>query len=84
MSATIIVTSSAYYTIANKTGYFNFGNVPNGTYNLRAYAEEGQTMQQIMVGDKPLKMNLKIDGRNFKKVKHKNKFGKDYNEDERY
>ncbi len=84
MSATIIVTSSPHYTIADQEGYFTLGNIPNGDFQLRVYAEEGQTMQKVTVGDKPLKVNLTIDGRNFKKAKHKNKFGKDYDENERY
>jgi plastocyanin len=84
MSATIVVASSPYYTIAEKSGAFSLGDIPNGAFQLRAYAEEGQATQKIVVSDKPLQFELTIDGRNFKKVKHKNKFGKDYNEDERY
>jgi plastocyanin len=84
MSATIVVASSPYYTIADKSGRFSLGDIPNGTFHLRAYAEEGQSTQKIEVGNKPLEVEVIIDGRNFKKVKHKNKFGKDYKEDERY
>lgn len=86
MSATIVVSASPYYTVAEKTGAFKLGNIPNGSFELRAYAEEGQTVKKIDVGDKPLQVNLSIDGRSFKKLRHKNKFGKDYSsgEDERY
>jgi plastocyanin len=84
MSATIVVASSPYYTIADKGGSFALGDIPNGTFHLRAYAEEGQSTQKLEVGNKPLVVEVTIDGRNFKKVKHKNKFGKDYKEDERY
>jgi plastocyanin len=84
MSATIVVSSSPYYAIAGKGGDFSLGKIPNGTFQLRAYAEEGQSVQQIQVGDKPMQVNLTIDGRNFKKARHKNKFGKDYDENERY
>jgi hypothetical protein len=82
MSATIVVANSPYFTSANKTGNFSLGNVPNGTYMLKAYTEEGQAEQKIQVGETPIKVMLSIDGRNFKKVKHKNKFGKDYSTDE--
>ena len=85
MSATIVVSASPYYTVANKTGAFMLGKIPNGSFQLRAYAEEGQTVKKIDVGDKPLEVQLTIDGRGFKKLRHKNKFGKDYSsEDERY
>jgi plastocyanin len=86
MSATIVVSASRYYTVADEKGNFSFGNVPNGSFQLRAYAEEGQAMQKIDVGDKPLQVKVTIDGRTFKRLKHKNKFGKDYSidENERY
>jgi plastocyanin len=86
MSATIVVSASPYYTVADQAGAFKLGDIPNGSFQLRAYAEEGQTGKKIDVGDKPLQMNLTIDGRSFKKLRHKNKFGKDYSsgEDERY
>ena len=84
MSATIVVASSAYYTITDKQGKFNLRDIPNGTFELRAYAEEGQSVQKIEVRNKPLQVEMTIDGRNFKKAKHKNKFGKDYDQDERY
>ena len=78
MSATIVVSASPHYTVADQNGAFSFGNIPNGTFQLRAYAEEGQAAQKIVVGEKPLQVDVTIDGRNFKKLRHKNKFGKDY------
>ena len=84
MSATIVVSSSPYYTISDKQGNFNLGDIPNGTFQLRAYAEEGQASNKIEVRDMPIRVDMTIDGRNFKKAKHKNKFGKDYDADERY
>jgi plastocyanin len=86
MTSTIIVSASPYFTLADKTGNFSLGLIPSGAFVIRAYADEGQSFQQIEVGDTPLKVHLTIDAKNFKKVPHKNKFGKDYstNEDERY
>jgi plastocyanin len=85
MSATIVVSASPFYTVADQTGNFMLGDIPNGSFQLRAYAEEGQTLKKIDVADKALQVKLTIDGRGFKKLKHKNKFGKDYSsEDERY
>jgi plastocyanin len=82
MSATIVVANSPYLTSADKNGNFSLGEIPNGQYMIRAYTEEGQTEQKISIGDTPLKVKLHIDGKTFKKVKHKNKFGKDYTTDE--
>lgn len=82
MSATIVVANSPYFTNADKRGNFDLGEIPDGTYMLKAYTEEGQTEQKIQVSSTPLNVKLSIDGRNFKKLKHKNKFGKDYTTDE--
>jgi plastocyanin len=85
MSATIVVTSTPYFTNVDQTGHFLLPNVPSGAYQIRAYAEEGQIEQALQVGQTPIKVNLVIDGRNYKAVPHKNKFGKEYSaEDERY
>lgn len=82
MSATIVVANSSFFGSADKNGNFKLGEIPNGNYMIRAYTEEGQTEQKITVGDTPLQVKLSIDARNFKKIKHKNKFGKDYSTDE--
>jgi plastocyanin len=85
MSSTIIVTSTPYFTNLDQSGNFLLPNVPAGTYQIRAYADEGQAEQSIQVGSAPMKINLTIDGKNYKAVGHKNKFGKEYStEDERY
>lgn len=85
MTATIIVINSPFSTTTDKEGNFSLGIIPWGSFTLRAYAEEGQASQRIDVKDQPIRVNLTIDGRAYKKIKHKNKFGKDYaGEDERY
>ena len=86
MSATIVVANSPYYAAADRAGNFALGQIQDGTYMIRAYTEEGQTEQKIEVGATPLKVTLTIDAKSYKKIKHKNKFGKDYptDENERY
>jgi plastocyanin len=86
MSATIVVSTTPYSTVADAKGNFDLGQIPGGVYDVKAYSDEGQTTERIQVGDVPQKVQLTIDARNFKKLRHKNKFGKDYstNEDERY
>ena len=86
MTATIVVSNTQFQTNPDPAGSFLLGNVPSGAFFLRAYAEVGQASQRIEVKDVPLKMNLTIDAKNFKRIPHKNKFGKDYStgDDERY
>jgi len=86
MSATIVVNTTPYSTYADAKGQFDLGRIPNGIFDLKAYSDEGQTSRRITVGDTPLNVQLSIDARNFKKLRHKNKFGKDYPADvnERY
>jgi plastocyanin len=82
MTATIIVANTPYFTTADKQGAFSFGNIPDGNYLLKAYADEGQSSQRIEVKDAVLNVTVKIDARNYKQLPHKNKFGKDYSADE--
>ena len=82
MTATIVVANTLYFTTADKQGAFSFGNVPDGNYLLKAYADEGQSSQKIEVRDTALNVPVKIDARSYKQLPHKNKFGKDYSTDE--
>ncbi len=82
MTATIVVSNTPYFTSADKQGNYSLTNVPSGTFYLKAYSEEGQAMQTIVMKDQPLAIPLSIDGKSFKKLPHKNKFGKDYSTDE--
>jgi len=82
MSASIVVANTPYYAFADADGNYSLGLIPWGTFMLRAYSEEGQATQQIQVKDTPLKVTLIIDARGFKKMPHKNKFGKDYSADD--
>jgi len=82
MTGTILVVQTPYYTLTDKEGNFSFSNVAPGVYDIKAYSEEGQTSQKIDIRQNSLKVILTIDGKNYKKLPHKNKFGKDYNTDE--
>jgi len=86
MTATLLVAESAYFTLADKAGNFVLKSVPSGSYEIRAYSPEGQASKNIESMDQSITMNLTIDGKTFKRIQHKNKFGKDYNtnQDDRY
>jgi plastocyanin len=82
MTGTIMVVQSPYYTMTDKDGNFSFSDVTPGLYVINAFSEEGQTSQKIDIRQNSIKVMLTIDGKNYKKLPHKNKFGKDYNTDE--
>src|SRR5262249_49178281 len=43
MTATVVVVNGSHFTLADKSGNFSLGDIPAGSYTLRAYADEGQT-----------------------------------------
>lgn len=81
MSAVVHVMSTPYYGFADPNGNFSF-EVPAGKYRLTAWNEQGG----VQSSDIEVKENgtvsgatlLTIDGRNFRTVQHKNKFGQAY------
>lgn len=81
MSAVVHVMSSPYYGFADANGNYSF-EVPAGKYRLTAWNEQGgSASSDIEVKtDGTVSGNtlLNIDGRNFRLVQHKNKFGKTY------
>jgi plastocyanin len=82
MTATIIVSNTPYFTSADKNGNYSLANIPSGIFLVKAFSEEGQAVEKIEIKDQPLTVPLTIDARNFKKLPHKNKFGKDYSADD--
>lgn len=81
MTATIVVTDTPYFTTADQNGSFSLGDIPDGSYELRAYTEEGQTSTKVEMNGAAVKLSLTVDASKYKKLPHKNKFGKDYSSD---
>jgi plastocyanin len=84
MSATVVVRENPYFAKAQKDGAFRIEGVPAGEYKLVAYHEragEGApvTIKVAAIGEAT--MNLSLDATSYKRVAHKNKFGKDYGRD---
>ena len=81
MSAVVHVMSTPYYGFADANGNYSF-EVPAGKYRLTAWNEQGgSASSDIEVktdGTVSGATLLNIDGRNFRLVQHKNKFGKTY------
>ena len=81
MSAVVHVMDSPYYGFADPEGNYSF-EVPQGKYRLTAWNEQGgSASSDIEVkpdGTIAGATLLTIDGRNFRVVQHKNKFGQTY------
>jgi plastocyanin len=80
MSAIVLVADSGHYTKAAGDGSFTLSDVPAGSYVLKAWHERGgELSQEITVSEgAPTRLQLSLDASSYKRVQHKNKFGKDY------
>lgn len=86
MSAIVLVTESPFFAEARPDGSFRIEGVPAGRYTLRAWHERtGETAQDVTVpAEGEAAVRLALDASSYKRVQHKNKFGKDYSGDEKY
>ncbi len=86
MSAVVVVRDNPYFAKAAQDGAFSIADVPAGRYTLKAWneraAEVGREIVVPAQGD--VEAALTLDASAFKRVAHKNKFGKDYAGDEKY
>ncbi len=84
------VVDSDYGTVTGPAGTFRFETVPPGTYQVRAWHEEGgETTAPVHVrAGEDATVALTLDTSGFRPQPHKNKYGKDYPppppDDERY
>ena len=81
MSATVVVRENPYFAKASKDGAFRIEGVPAGDYKLTAFHERAGEGAPIAVKVPPTgeaSATLSLDAASYKRVQHKNKFGKDY------
>ena len=81
MSATVVVLDHPYFATAAKDGSFRIAGVPAGDYKLLAYNErsgEGAPVTVKVTAAGETTTHLSLDASTFKRMAHKNKFGKDY------
>jgi len=80
MSAIVVVRDNPFFTKASTDGAFVIENVPAGKYALKAWHERGgeASVDVVVPADGKIQAQLAIDASTYKRIQHKNKFGKDY------
>jgi hypothetical protein len=86
MSAVVLVRDSPYFVKAGPDGSFAIEDVPPGKHTLRAWHERGGegSVEVTVLAEGETSAELTLDASTFKRVPHKNKFGKDYAGGEKY
>jgi plastocyanin len=87
MSAVVIVRDNPFFTRAAPNGSFSLAGVPAGRHALRAWHERaGEAAEEITVTEdgRLEPAPLVLDTSRFRRVQHKNKYGKDYPSGEKY
>ena len=81
MSATVIVRDNPYFAQVSKEGAFRIEGVPAGDYKITAFHErsgEGTPVSVKVQTSGDATVALSLDAASYKRVSHKNKFGKEY------
>jgi plastocyanin len=81
MSATVVVRDNPYFAKASKEGAFRLEGLPAGEYKVTAFHErsgEGVPVTVKVAANGEATANLSLDAASYKRVQHKNKFGKEY------
>jgi plastocyanin len=80
MTAFVIAVKTPYFTQAGTDGRFTLDKVPAGKYTIHVWHDRTseQTADMVVPGTGLAGLKFELDGRGFKYVQHKNKFGKDY------
>ncbi len=81
MSATVVVRDNPYFAKAARDGSFRIEGVPSGDYKVTAFHERagegvGTTVKVGPNGEATV--TLSLDAASYKRVQHRNKFGKEY------
>lgn len=87
MSAVVLVRDNPFFTKAGKEGAFTLEGVPAGRYMLKAWHERAPSeasLELSVPAEGQVPAHLVLDGSGFRRVQHKNKFGKDYASGDKY
>jgi plastocyanin len=86
MSAVVVVREGPHFTKAAADGTFTLEGVPAGKHVVKAWHERsGEAATEVTVtADGSATADLRLDASSFKRVQHKNKFGRDYESSDKY
>ena len=86
MSAVVVVRDNPFFAKVSPDGTFTIDNVPAGRHVVKAWHERaGEAAAEVTVPERgDVRTALALDASTYKRVQHKNKFGKDYSGDEKY
>lgn len=87
MSAIVLVRENPWFTRATAEGRFRIEEVPAGSYTLKAWHERVAEEAAVTVrvpAEGGVEASLTLDASRYKRLPHKNKYGKDYKSDDRY
>ena len=80
MTAFVITLNTPYFTQAGDDGRFSLQGVPAGPYKLHVWHDRAtEVVKDVVVPATGMtNVRVELDGRGYKYVQHKNKFGQDY------
>lgn len=79
MATFVMVADNPFNAISNRKGEFTINNIPPGKYTLSLWHIRGELQTEIEItADTRLQQDFNIDGSNYQRSTHKNKFGEDY------
>lgn len=86
MSAIIVVRDNPWFAKTAKDGAFRIEGVPPGKHTLKAWHERGGegTVEVSVPAEGEVSAPVALDATAFRRVPHKNKFGRDYGPGEKY
>jgi plastocyanin len=87
MAGVVMVADSPYFAKAAADGSFTIEDVPAGKYAVKAFHEKAPEVAvevTVPAQGEAKAPALSLDASNYKRVQHKNKFGKDYSTEEKY
>jgi hypothetical protein len=78
MAAFVVATSTPYAVRADRTGRFEFPDVPPGRYTLRAWHERGGETSMELTLPATTEVVVGLDARSYRFVQHLDKKGQRY------
>jgi plastocyanin len=80
MAAYVVVRDNPFWAQARKDGAFSIDGLPAGTWVVKAWhARSGETTTQVTIpAQGTVDLPLTLDASKYKRVRHKNKYGKKY------